>query len=28
MEEEGLILADRKNIKILNKKGLADMVFD
>jgi CRP-like cAMP-binding protein len=28
MEEEGLIIADGKRIKIVNKKGLSDLIFD
>ena len=28
MEEEGFIIAKRKNIKILDRKGLSDLIFD
>lgn len=28
MEEEGLIIAEGKKIKIVNKKGLSDLIFD
>jgi CRP/FNR family transcriptional regulator, dissimilatory nitrate respiration regulator len=28
MEEEGLLIAEGKKIKILNKKGLSDLIFD
>ena len=28
LEEDGLVVADRKNIKILDKKGLSDLIFE
>jgi CRP-like cAMP-binding protein len=28
MEEDGLLIAERKNIKIIDKKGLSDLVLD
>jgi CRP-like cAMP-binding protein len=28
LEEDGLVVADRKNIKILNKKGLSDLIIE